>query len=233
MSTSWRVSVTASMKKRITYAAQTFVTCLMRSLVPTIVWGRMREYFQSILDEPIFDQLFGQPWKPVARPAVIAWVVFYAGFMAYAFSAHGGFLFIDSANLVVHEGGHNLFGWFGPTLGLWGGTLLQWLVPFLLAAFFFKERQTAGFAFCLFFFFENWLYTATYMADARDQALPLVTTGDPDFVEHDWYAIFSSLGVLNHDTQIAAVVRLLGWCGMLAVTAWLAKRAAITRTPAA
>jgi hypothetical protein len=82
---------------------------------------------------------------------------------------------------VVHEGGHNLFGWFGPTLGLWGGTLLQWLVPFLLALYFFTQRQTTGFVFCLFFFFENWLYTATYMADARAQDLPLVTTGDPDF----------------------------------------------------
>jgi hypothetical protein len=98
------------------------------------------------------------------------------------------------------------------------------LVPFLLAAYFFTQRQVAGFVFCLFFFFENWLYTATYMADARAQVLPLVTTGDPDFVEHDFYAIFSSLGVLNHDTQIAAVVRLLGWCGMLAVTGWLVSR---------
>ena len=135
------------------------------------------------------------------------------------------FLFIDSANLVVHEGqGIILFGWFGPTLCLWGGTLLQWLVPFLLAAYFFTQRQTTGFVFCLFFFFENWLYTATYMADARAQELPLVTTGDPDFVEHDFYAIFSSLGVLNHDTQIAAVVRLLGWLGMIAVVVWLATR---------
>jgi len=175
----------------------------------------MIESLQSILD---------QPWKPVSRPMLVAWLMFYVGFLGYAFSAHGGFLFIDSANLVVHEGGHNLFSWFGPTLCLWGGTLLQWLVPFLLAAYFFTQRQTTGFVFCLFFFFENWLYTATYMADARAQVLPLVTTGDPDFVEHDFYAIFSSLGVLNHDTQIAAVVRLLGWCGMIAVVAWLASR---------
>ncbi|HKH99029.1 MAG TPA: hypothetical protein VJ999_07975 [Candidatus Sulfotelmatobacter sp.] len=173
----------------------------------------MIEWLQPILDEP---------WKPVSRPALAAWLIFYAGFLAYAFSAHGGFLFIDSANLVVHEGGHNLFSWFGPTLCLWGGTLLQWLVPFLLATYFFTQRETAGFVFSLFFFFENWLYTATYMADARAQVLPLVTTGDPDFVEHDFFAIFSSLGVLDHDTQIAAVVRLLGWCGMLAVVGWLA-----------
>ena len=168
---------------------------------------------------------FNEPWKPVSRAVLAAWLIFYAGFLGYAFSAHGGYLFIDSANLVVHEGGHNLFGWFGPTLGLWGGTLLQWLVPFLLAVYFFTERQTAGFAFCLFFFFENWLYTATYMADARAQVLPLVTTGDPDFVEHDWYAIFSSLGVLNNDTKIAMVVRILGWCGMIGVVGWLAMRA--------
>ena len=172
----------------------------------------MLEYLRSLLDEP---------WTPVSRPALVAWLVFYVAFLAYAFSAHGAFFFIDNANLVVHEGGHNLFGWFGPTLNLWGGTLLQWLVPFLLAAYFFTQRQTAGFVFCLFFFFENWLYTATYMADARAQALPLVTTGDSDFVEHDFYAIFTSLGVLDYDTKIAAVVRLLGWCGMIAVVGWL------------
>jgi hypothetical protein len=102
--------------------------------------------------------------------------------------------------------------------------LLQWLVPLLLAIYFFAQRQTSGFVFCLFFFFENWLYTATYMADARAQELPLVTTGDPDFVEHDFHAIFSSLGVLNYDTKIATIVRLLGWCGMLASVAWLVWR---------
>jgi hypothetical protein len=180
----------------------------------------MLEALQSILDEP---------WKPVSRPALVAWLIFYVAFLLYAFSAHGGYLFIDNANLIVHEGGHNLFGWFGPTLGLWGGTLLQWLVPLLLAMYFFTERQTSGFVFCLFFFFENWLYTATYMADARAQVLPLVTTGDPDFVEHDFHAIFSSLGVLEHDTQIAAVIRLMGWCGMLLVVAWLAAKAAAAK----
>ena len=93
-----------------------------------------------------------------------------------------------------------------------------------MAVYFFSQRETTGFVFCLFFFFENWLYTATYMADARAMALPLVTTGDPDFVEHDFNAIFSSLGVLAYDTKIAAVVRLLGWCGMIAVVVWFARQ---------
>jgi hypothetical protein len=166
-----------------------------------------------------------QEWRPISRGAVGMWLVFYLWFLIYAFRAPGGYLFIDSANLVVHEGGHLLFGWFGRTIGLWGGTILQWLVPFLLAAYFFHGRQPAAFVFCLFFFFENWLYTATYMADARAMVLPLVTTGDPDFVEHDWNTIFSSLGVLQYDTAIAAVVRTLGWCGMLSCVGWLVTRA--------
>jgi hypothetical protein len=33
------------------------------------------------------------------------------------------------------------------------------------------------------------------------------------------------MGVLEYDTLIAGIVRLLGWCGMLACTAWLASRA--------
>ncbi len=163
-----------------------------------------------------------EDWRPISRWAIVAWVIFYILFMIYAFNMHRSFLFIDSANLVVHEGGHLLFGCFGGTIGLWGGTILQWLVPLLLAAYFFRERQPAEFVFCLFFFFENWLYTATYMADARAMVLPLVTVGDSDFVEHDWNTIFSGFGVLSCDTVIGGTVPIVGWCGMLASTAWLA-----------
>jgi hypothetical protein len=180
----------------------------------------MREYMDSIVEW----LRAREPWRPISAPVLWAWIAFYILFLIYAVSRHGGYLFIDSANLVVHEGGHLLFGWFGRTLGLWGGTILQWLVPLLLAGYFFRERQLAAFVFCAFFFFENWLYTATYMADARAMALPLVTAGDSDYIEHDWNTIFSSLGVLPYDTKIAAIVRFGGWCGMLACTVWLVTR---------
>ena len=166
----------------------------------------MREYPDAIMEWSGARE----DWRPISRWSVLAWLVFYILFLIYAFRMHGGYLFI--------------FRWFGPTLCLWGGTILQWLVPLLLAAYFFHERQPAAFVFCMFFFFENWLYTATYMADARAMVLPLVTTGDPEYAEHDWNTIFTSLGVLPYDTAIAAVVRTLGWCGMLASTACLAAR---------
>jgi hypothetical protein len=181
----------------------------------------MHAYLQAIADWTAADR----EWRPVSRPTLIAWLMFYLLFLAYAFQMHGAFLFIDLANLVVHEGGHLLFGWFGQTLMIWGGTILQWAVPLALAAYFFTQRQTAAFAFCLFFFFENWLYTATYMADARAMVLPLVTAGDSDFVEHDWHTIFTSLGVLQYDTTIAGVIRTIGWLGMLGTVAWFARQA--------
>jgi hypothetical protein len=172
----------------------------------------------------LLADIIEQPWRPVPRWALGSWLLFYAIFLFYAFSMHGEFLVIDLANLVVHEGGHLVFGPFGRTLGVWGGTILQWSVPALLAAQFFKQRQTAAFVFCGVFFFENWLYTATYMADARLQDLPLVSAGGGDFIEHDWYTIFGSLGLLQYDTTIAGVVRFLGWCGMLGMVGWLAMR---------
>ena len=165
-------------------------------------------------------------WVPVSRPAGIAWLCFYALFLLYALLSSESFLLIDNVNLVIHEGGHLLFSWGGDTLTLYGGTLLQWLVPFLLAAYFYTQRQTTGYVFSLFFFFENWRYTSFYMADARAQVLPLVGVGGggDDENMHDFFRIFTQLGVLNHDTQIGAILRAMAWFGMIAITAWLAWR---------
>jgi hypothetical protein len=164
-----------------------------------------------------------QPWAAISRPVALSWIAFYGLFLLHAFRDDSGFLLIDNANLVVHEAGHLLFGWFGETLGLYGGTLLQFIVPFGLAVSFAYRKHTAGAIFCLFFFFENFLYMATYMADAQIQELPLVSVGGDD-AGHDWHRIFSGLGILKQDTRIAAAARVIGWTGMLATVAWLAWR---------
>ncbi len=172
-----------------------------------------------------FLEALEEEWQPVGKPALVAWLVFYGLFLLHVLADDDGFLLIDHVNLIVHEAGHLLFGWLGATLGLWGGTLLELLVPLALVAYFTFHRQTTGAAFAAFFFFENFLYIATYMADARVQMLPLVTVGDPSLGGHDWFQIFASLGLLPHDTLIAGWTRALGWVGMLASMAWLVKRA--------
>jgi len=179
-----------------------------------------------------FLEAFKEEWKPVSKPALIAWLVFYALFLLHALTNKSGFLIIDYVFLPIHEGGHLLFGYFGSMIGTWGGTLMQLLVPFALTVYFAYERHTAGTAFCAFFFFENFLNISVYMADARRQELQLVTVGSGEGVMHDWFLIFSSLGVLERDTTIAAVVRFLGWVGMLATVGWLVYRARSSKPPA-
>jgi hypothetical protein len=159
-------------------------------------------------------------WHAVSRPALAGWLVCYALFLLYAAFSQGGFLFLDYVNLIVHEAGHFFFSWFGYTIMILGGTLGELLAPLLLSLYFWWQRQTTGFAFCAFWFFENFLYIGTYMADARAQALPLVGSG-----EHDWEILFTKWGFLARDTAIGGATRTLGWLGMLAVVAWLAWRA--------
>jgi hypothetical protein len=167
---------------------------------------------------PLFDDDF-PGWKPVSRMAGIAWLVFYLLFLLYAAADRTGFLIIDYVNLIIHEGGHFFFSWFGHTIMILGGTLGELLVPLLGAVYFWWKRETTAVAFCSFWFFENFLYVGTYMADARTSALPLVGSE-----ESDWTILFTQWGLLVKDLQIGATTRALGWLGMLATVAWLAWR---------
>ena len=168
-----------------------------------------------------------EDWKPVSRPAAIIAIAFYLLFLLYAANNRSGFLFLDFANLAIHEAGHPLFGilggnaqtGFGYTLMLLGGTLLELIVPLGCAAYFCFRRESTGTAFCAFWFFENFLYIGTYMSDARTSALPLVGSGDSD-----WEVLFTQWKLLLHDTQIAHVTRTLGWLGMLAAVGWFTYR---------
>jgi hypothetical protein len=164
-------------------------------------------------------------WKPVSRTQFLAWLGFYALLLLYLGAHWGELTLLDNVHLPIHEGGHLLFGWLGEMLGLWGGTLLQLLVPALLTATFVVRRELPGTVFCAFFFFHSLTGVATYMADALRQELPLVTVGAiADEAQHDWVRIFSSLGLLPHAIQIGNFTRLLAWAGMVATLAWFAWR---------
>jgi hypothetical protein len=164
----------------------------------------------------LLEDKFGD-WKPVSRGARITWLCFYTVFLLYAYTDRSGFLILDHVNLIIHEGGHFFFSWFGHTVMILGGTLAELLVPLLCAIRFFWQREATGFAFCSFWFFENFPYIGTYIADSRTAALPLVGSGDSD-----WEILFSQWGLLAQDQKIGGFIRTLGWLGMLATMAWLA-----------
>ena len=169
---------------------------------------------------PVLETLESD-WDPIPQWALLAWSVFYVLFLYQAARGTGFLLLMDGVFVPIHEGGHLLFRFFGEFLNITGGTLLQVGVPVALAIYFLFQRQAQGVAFCMFFFFEQFLPIATYMADARAQDLPLLTIGDGDYVIHDWNYLFSKVGLLQHDIQIATAVRFMGWLGMLGVAGWL------------
>jgi hypothetical protein len=196
-----------------------------------------RPWLAKLPSEPWYERYqflapLGEPWHPVSKIALIAWLIFYAIFLIYAARAEGPGLFIDLVFLPIHEGGHLLFGFLGSeTLGVAGGTFLQLFVPFALAVYFAFQRQATGTAFAAFFFFENFLNVGTYMADARAQELPLVNVGGGEGI-HDWAYMFAKFGLINQDISIGHATRALGWLGMLAVVAWLAWRGTRPAQPA-
>ena len=166
--------------------------------------------------EPLEDD-----WKRVPRAVLILACVFYGLFLIQAARGSGPFLMVDLVFIPIHEGGHLLFRIFGEVMMVAGGTLLQLAAPLMLAAVFIFQRQVPGTAFCIFFFFEQFLPISTYMADARALELPLLTVGDGEDVIHDWNYLFGRFGLLHYDTQIAHAVGVMGWVGMIATVAWM------------
>jgi len=125
---------------------------------------------------------------------------------------------LDLVNLAFHEAGHVFLRPFGHILHVLGGTLFQLGVPALLVVYFLtRRRDPFAAAICLWWLGESLINVATYMADARDLALPLVGGG-----EHDWNELFFRFGLLA-EPRVAAVsstTRGLGIVTMLAGLAW-------------
>ena len=158
-------------------------------------------------------------WKPITPLGGGFWSLAYGFFIIYAWRNTSGFLLPDFVNLMIHEAGHLFFSWGGHTIMLLGGTFGELFVPLACAAGFLYQRQIYGFVFSAFWFFENFLYIGTYMADARTSALPLVNSD-----ESDWTLLFGQWNILPYDQKIGGFFRFVGWVGMLVMIGWLAYR---------
>lgn len=160
-------------------------------------------------------------WQPVTSGTMVGVTVGCLLLWGVAWVAEPGWVpLLDGVNLLFHEAGHPLFGLFGwEPLTILGGTLMQLLVPLLVAGSFWVRRQAHGVAAAGVWAFENLLNIARYVADARSQLLPLVGGG-----EHDWTTLLGRWGLLAQDHAIGNGLRGLGWLGMLACWGWLGWR---------
>ena len=124
-------------------------------------------------------------------------------------------------NLVFHEAGHVLFGFFGRFMTVLGGSLLQILVPLTLAISFLRQRNTFGAVVCTWWAGQNFLDLAPYIADAR--ALQLVLLGGKTGAEvegHDWEFILTQMGWLHLDRTLGLAADRTGLVIMFAALLW-------------
>jgi len=157
------------------------------------------------------------PWEWPARAVHVAAIVGIALLAAWMALDDDAYLRpLDDANLAFHEAGHLVYGVFGSTLALYGGTLGQLTFPLVAVAVFAWRRDPIGCAVGAAWTGQNLGNIARYVADARRQELPLVGGG-----EHDWAHILGRWHALDADLRVAAVFRTVGWILVLGSVAWL------------
>jgi hypothetical protein len=141
----------------------------------------------------------------------------------------------DPLTLGFHEAGHAAFSLTGNRmLTVAGGTIFQILIPAVAGWYLLvKQRDPFGATVCLFWLGTSLVNAGVYAADARAQALPLVSPfGAVDVDSHDWTVMLMRVGMLSRDHAIGAVLSNTGKLTMtlaLALGAWVLR--VMARTP--
>src|SRR5215813_3994405 len=128
--------------------------------------------------------------------------------------------FLHLINLVFHEAGHVIFGFFGRFIAIVGGSLNQVLIPAICTTVFVHRKQLGSAAVTLFWTGESLVDVAVYVADGRAMALPLLAEG----MTHDWNFILGNLGLLYAAESLGRLTFGLGALAMLAALALLGDR---------
>lgn len=121
----------------------------------------------------------------------------------------GRFNFIDYVNLLIHEGGHGVFSFFGKFIYTLGGTLAQILIPGMFVVYYGVVRKVGLMQVFLVWLGENLINISVYAADARAHKLPLLGGNK---VYHDWTYILNQTGLILYDWEVG---RFFYWLGVL------------------
>jgi hypothetical protein len=116
---------------------------------------------------------------------------------------------IDSADFVIHEAGHVIFGIFGQTIGVAGGTIFQLLVPIYGIVNFVVIRDYFAMTLAQVWLGISLLDIAKYVGDARAMRIPLLPLLSPAPI-HDWNYLLSKWGLLEYDLLIGSIIRSFG-----------------------
>jgi hypothetical protein len=118
--------------------------------------------------------------------------------------------FTGGVDLLFHEAGHVIFGIFGRTLGIAGGTLMQLLIPAGLMVAFLRKGQKYSAAVMKVWLAENFFHISDYIKDARIMIKPFVG-GEI----HDWNYLLSQMNMLRHDQTLGYLAWAAGFIVLL------------------
>ena len=126
-------------------------------------------------------------WIPtlIILPISIYWIL-----------KRGEYGLLDNIDLVIHEAGHFFFSLFGKFIYTLGGTLMQIILPSIIALFFFRNNYRTGVQFASLWLGQNFINISVYAADARAKKLPLLGGKK---VYHDWNYLLTESGILEYD----------------------------------
>lgn len=173
-------------------------------------------------------------------PAGAGGIGFYARVAAYAFFLAWGWRlyacdiataeingsFMHNIILPIHEAGHVLFLFLGRFMAVAGGSILQVLLPLVLAlAFVFGKggcrRDNFAASLMLWWVSVAIIDLAPYIWDAFDPKLVLLDgRTDAESDGHDWQNILGDLGLIRRAHLIGAIAHQFGLVVMLAADAW-------------
>ncbi|MFI5237861.1 MAG: hypothetical protein ACHQLA_07985, partial [Ignavibacteriales bacterium] len=100
---------------------------------------------------------------------------------------------------VIHEAGHFFFMLFGKFIYTLGGTLMQIILPSIIAIYFFRNEYRTGVQVGLLWLAQNFINISVYSADAQARKLPLLGGNK---VYHDWHYLLSEIGILEYDYSV-------------------------------
>jgi hypothetical protein len=119
---------------------------------------------------------------------------------------------------IVHEGGHGVC-YILPCpqfVMILNGTLFQWLFPLGIAYYYKRRGNTTAFLIGLFILGISMDHTAWYMSTAHEGS---ILSAHKSFLGvdalHDFYYIFSTLGVLAYESFISGFTRVIAYLLMI------------------
>jgi hypothetical protein len=118
----------------------------------------------------------------------------------YFLSNQGHYTWIDNFDLIIHEPGHFFFAYFGDTLHILGGTLMQLIVPTLLIIYAIRAHKLFMTQFVMCFLAQNLINISVYAGDAVTMKLHLF---GPPGAKHDWHYLLLKFDMLNMTDSIS------------------------------